>query len=88
MSREGAIAGMVCGIGFTLGYIVYFQFMEGDARDYLFGISPEGIGTIGMLINFVVSFVVNMFSPAPPPEVQQMVEDIHIPSGSGEAASH
>ena len=88
MSREGAIAGMVCGIGFTLGYIVYFQFMGGEAQNYLFGISPEGIGTIGMLINFAVSFVVNLFSPAPPAEVQQMVEDIHIPSGSGEAASH
>ena len=88
MSREGAIAGMVCGIGFTLGYIIYFQFMGGDPQDYLFGISPEGIGTIGMLINFAVAFAVNAFSPEPPPEVQQMVEDIHIPSDSGEAVSH
>ena len=88
MSREGAIAGMVCGIGFTLRYIIYFQFMGGDPQDYLFGISPEGIGTIGMLINFAVAFAVNAFSPEPPPEVQQMVEDIHIPSDSGEAVSH
>ena len=79
---------MVCGIGFTLGYIIYFQFMGGDPQDYLFGISPEGIGTIGMLINFAVAFAVNAFSPEPPPEVQQMVEDIHIPSDSGEAVSH
>ncbi len=88
MSREGAIAGMICGIGFTLSYIVYFQFLGGAADDYLFGISPEGIGTIGMLINFAVSFTVNAFSPEPPAEVQQMVEDIHIPSGAGNAVDH
>ncbi len=88
MSREGAIAGMVSGIGFTLSYIIYFQFLGGDPADHLLGISPEGIGTIGMLINFAVSFTVNAFSPAPPPEVQQMVEEIHIPSGSGQAIDH
>ncbi len=88
MSREGAIAGMICGIGFTLSYIIYFQFMGGDAADYLFGISPEGIGAIGMLINFAVSFTVNAFSPDPPAEVQAMVENIHIPSDSGDAIDH
>ena len=88
MSREGAIAGMICGIGFTLSYIIYFQFMGGDAADYLFGISPEGIGAIGMLINFAVSFTVNAFSPDPPAEVQAMVENIHIPNDSGDAIDH
>ncbi|MFP6619132.1 MAG: sodium:solute symporter family protein [Pirellulaceae bacterium] len=88
MSREGAIAGMICGIGFTLGYIIYFQFMGGTKEQHLFGISPEGIGTIGMLINFAVAFGVNLFSPPPPQEVQDMVENIHIPSGASEATTH
>lgn len=88
MSREGAIAGMACGIGFTLSYIIYFQFLGGDAKNYLFGISPAGIGTIGMLINFAVAFSVNLFSPPPPLEVQEMVENIHIPSGAGETTTH
>ena len=88
MSREGAIAGMISGISFTLGYIVYFQFLGGDPADYLLGISPEGIGTLGMLINFAVSFTVNIFSPAPPLEVQQMVEEIHVPSGASGAVDH
>ena len=88
MSREGAISGMACGIGFTLGYIIYFQFLGGDAKNYLLGISPAGIGTIGMLINFGVAFFVNLFSPPPPQEVQDMVENIHIPSGATEATTH
>ena len=88
MSREGAIAGMICGIGFTLSYIIYFQFMGGTKEQHWFGISPEGIGTIGMLINFAVAFGVNLFSPPPPQEVQEMVENIHIPSGAGETATH
>ena len=88
MSREGAIAGMICGIGFTLGYIIYFQFLGGTKEQHLFGISPEGIGTIGMLINFAVAFSVNLFSPPPPQEVQDMVESIHIPTGAREATPH
>ena len=82
MSREGAIAGMLCGICFTLGYIIYFQFMGGTPDQLLFGIVPEGIGFVGMLINFAVAFGVNIFSPPPPQEVQEMVESIHIPTGS------
>jgi len=88
MSREGAISGMICGIGFTMGYIIYFQFLGGTKEQYLLGISPEGIGTVGMLVNFVVAFGVNTFSPAPPQEVQEMVENIHIPTGAGEATLH
>jgi cation/acetate symporter len=88
MSREGAIAGMICGIGFTMGYIIYFQFLGGTKEQYLFGISPEGIGTLGMVINFATAFLVNTVSPPPPLEVQKMVENIHIPSGAGEASDH
>lgn len=88
MNREGAIAGMLSGILFTFGYITYFQFLDGTPDQYLFGITPEGIGFVGMLINFVVAFVVSAFTPAPPQEVQAMVATIHIPSGSGEASQH
>lgn len=88
MNREGAIAGMLSGILFTFGYITYFQFLDGTPDQYLFGITPEGIGFVGMLINFAVAFIVSAFTPAPPQEVQDMVESIHIPSGSGGASHH
>lgn len=84
VNKEGAVTGMICGITFTFAYIVYFQFIA-DHTDYLFGISPEGIGFVGMFINFIVTFVISAFTPAPPQEVQDMVEHIRIPSGAGEA---
>jgi cation/acetate symporter len=87
MNKEGAIAGMITGIGFTLSYIVYFQFLT-ESKDYWFGISPEGIGFIGMLFNFTVAFVVSRMTPAPPQEVQDMVENIRIPKGAGQASDH
>jgi cation/acetate symporter len=88
MNREGAIAGMLCGISFTIGYIIYFQFLGGTKEQYLLGITPEGIGFVGMLINFAVSFAVSAFTPPPPQAVQDMVESIHIPKGAGEASDH
>jgi cation/acetate symporter len=88
INREGAIAGMLSGITFTIGYIIYFQFLGGKKENYLFGITPEGIGFVGMLINFVVAFLVSRCTPAPPLEVQEMVENIHIPIGAGDAAVH
>lgn len=88
MNKEGAISGMACGITFTIGYIVYFQFLGGTKEQYFLGISPEGIGFVGMLINFAVAFVVSAFTPPPPQEVQDMVESIHIPKGSGAASDH
>ncbi len=87
INKQGAIAGMISGISFTLGYIVYFQFIT-DSKEYWFGISPEGIGFLGMLINFVVAFAVSSFTPPPPLEVQKMVEQIRIPKGAGEATGH
>ena len=80
MNKEGAIAGMIAGIGFTFSYIVYFQFMGGVSEQYLFSITPEGIGFIGMIINFIISFIVCMFTSSPPKDVVEMVEEIHIPS--------
>jgi cation/acetate symporter len=79
INKEGGIAGMVSGIVFTSGYIIYFQFLGGLTSQYLFGISPEGIGFVGMLINFSVAFVVSYLTPPPPAEVQRMVGDIHLP---------
>ncbi|MEO1856195.1 MAG: sodium:solute symporter family protein [Rubritalea sp.] len=86
VNKQGAITGMICGIGFTIGYIVYFQFLDGPKDQLLLGISPAGIGFVGMLVNFLVTIVITSFTPAPPKEVQEMVESIHIPSGAGEAS--
>lgn len=83
MNREGAVAGMVSGITFTAAYIVYFRFVNpgADTPDHWwFGISPEGIGTVGMLINFAVALTVARFSAPPPERVQELVEEIRVPS--------
>lgn len=82
MNREGAISGMVCGLLFTAVYIVYFRFINPAAdtvAHWWFGVSPEGIGTVGMLLNFAVAILVSRFFPAPPEEVQRMVEQIRVP---------
>lgn len=82
MNKEGAIAGMIVGIAFTAGYIVYFKFIDPAANisdNWWFGISPEGIGTLGMIFNFLVAVAVCRFFPAPPEKVQRLIEDIRIP---------
>ncbi|MBT4160059.1 MAG: cation acetate symporter [Gammaproteobacteria bacterium] len=82
MNKEAAISGMVTGLTFTFAYIVYFKFIapaDNNADHWWFGISPEGIGTLGMIINFIVSLVVCRFTPAPPEEVQALVENIRVP---------
>lgn len=91
MNREGAIAGMVTGLTFTFAYIVFFKFVAPDlntAEHWFLGISPEGIGTVGMVLNFLVAFAVRLATAAPPPEVQDLVEDIRVPSGAGIAHAH
>lgn len=80
MNHQGAISGMIVGITFTAAYIIYFKFLGGTQDQYLFDISPEGIGTLGMIINFIVAFSVKAFTPAPPKEVQEMTEKIRYPS--------
>ena len=60
----------------------------GGPEDWWFGISPEGFGTIAMMVNFLVSFTIHKFYPAPPDEVQQMVEEIRYPRGAGKAVEH
>lgn len=88
MNKEGAIAGILVGLIFTFGYIVYFVFMGGDKADYLWGIAPTGIGTIGTVLHLIVAFVVSRMTPPPPQDVQDLVERIRIPSGAGEAIDH
>ncbi|NQU45936.1 MAG: cation acetate symporter [Chlorobium sp.] len=91
MNKEGAIAGMLTGIIFTAAYIIYFKFVNPGMNKpefWLFGISPEGIGTLGMLINFAVSFVVSRLTPAPPQEIQELVDSLRYPKGAGEASAH
>jgi cation/acetate symporter len=82
MNREGAIAGMIVGLIFTLAYIAFFKLMypEYNTPEYWwFGISPEGIGTLGMIVNLIVSLAIGMIYPDPPEEVQTMVESIRYP---------
>ncbi|WMN61482.1 cation acetate symporter [Pseudoalteromonas xiamenensis] len=91
MNKEGAIAGMVSGITFTAAYIIYFKFVSPElnsSANWLFGISPEGIGTIGMAVNFVVAAVVLKLTKETPVEVQEMVESIRSPKGSSAAHAH
>ena len=83
MNREGAIAGMVTGLTFTFLYIGYFKLWAPEganiADNWLFGISPEGIGVIGMLLNFAVAIGVAKFTSAPPAEVARLVDNIRVP---------
>jgi cation/acetate symporter len=95
MNKEGAITGMVVGISLMLFYMLKFKFgifdggkaaVAGLRTQWWFGISPEGFGSIAMLINFVVSFIVNHFTAPVPEVVQEIVENIRIPRGAGEAS--
>ena len=88
-NKQGAIAGMLIGLFFTYAYIEYFKGLflkwagapwgEDVAANWLFGISPEGIGVIGMLLNFVVAIVVSHMTSPPPEDIQHMVEHIRVP---------
>jgi cation/acetate symporter len=88
MNKEGAIAGMVVGILAMLFYMTKFKFGwfgGGERADWWFGISPEGFGSIAMILNFIVSITIMKFTPPPPEDVQEIVENIRIPSGAGGA---
>jgi len=81
-TKEGAMLGMISGILFTAAYIIYFKFVNPSAnvaQNWLWGISPEGIGTIGMVINFVVMYGVSKFTKEPPQHVQDMVGSLRFP---------
>ena len=87
MNKHGAIAGMLAGFTFTAAYIIYFKTINpaaDNAANWWLGISPEGIGSIGTLANLTVAIIISKFTPAPPKDVQAIVEDIRLP---GEAAA-
>lgn len=91
MNREGAISGMIVGITLMLFYMLKYKlqyFGGGTAEDWWFGISPEGFGTIAMVVNLVVSIGVSRMTPEPPTEVQDIVENIRVPRGAGAAHIH
>lgn len=88
MNKAGAIAGISVGLIFTFAYIVYFVFMGGDPKDYLFGVAPVGIGTIGMVLHFIVALIVSRITEPPPAHIQELVENIRIPRGAGDAHVH
>lgn len=88
MNMQGAISGMIAGLMFTASYILYFKYLGGTPDQYLWGISPEGIGTLGMIVNFVVAFGVAMVTPKPPQNVIDMIEEIRIPRGAGQSIEH
>ena len=82
MNKEAAITGMLVGLTFTFSYIVYFKFISpemNNAEHWWLGVSPEGIGTLGMLFNFAASLLVMRFTPPPPEHVRQMVQNIRVP---------
>ncbi|MBT8307082.1 MAG: cation acetate symporter [Maribacter sp.] len=94
MNSKGAIAGMIVGITLMLFYMIRYKtgligVMDArPASEWWFGTSPEGFGTIAMIVNVIVSVVVSRMTEAPPENVQEMVENIRIPSGAGEASNH
>ena len=97
MNKEGAVSGMIVGLLLMLFYMLKFKFgifdggkeaVDGLKESWWFGISPEGFGSVAMIVNFIVAFAVQSFTPAPPQEVQDIVENIRIPSGAGEATGH
>ncbi len=94
MNKEGAVSGMVVGLLLMLFYMLKFKFgifdggksaVAGLQSNWWFGISPEGFGSIAMLVNFAVAYIVCRFTAPPPDEVQEIVENIRIPSGAGDA---
>ncbi|MDZ3823370.1 MAG: sodium:solute symporter family protein [Pseudoxanthomonas sp.] len=93
-NTAGAVSGMVAGLAFTMGYILWFKgiFITPMAanvpENWLFGVSPEGIGAVGMALNFVIAIVVSRLTAPPPRHIAEMVEHIRVPRGAGAAAVH
>jgi cation/acetate symporter len=86
MNMQGAVAGMIVGLVFTASYIVGTKYLGWP--NFVFGITAEGIGAIGMLLNFLVAYLVSRATPPPPQEIQKLVDEIRVPKGSGAAADH
>ena len=97
INKEGAIAGMVTGIGVTLFYVFQHKgfmfipgtsFLGGMPENWFLGIEPNAFGAIGAVFNFAVAFAVSRLTSAPPEHIQHLVEDIRVPAGAGAATSH
>jgi cation/acetate symporter len=91
MNRQGAITGMVLGISLMLYYMLKYKlglFGGGTQEDWWFGISPEGFGTIAMVVNMIIAIMVSRMTSPPPKDVQDIVEDIRFPKGAGKAVQH
>jgi len=90
-NKEGAISGMLVGLVFTFTYIAYFKFFSphlNNAEYWLWGISPEGIGSIGMILNFAFAIIISRLTSQPPETVQKLVDNIRVPSGPGAPSQH
>ena len=94
MNREGAIAGMVCGITLMLWYMMRYKlgwldgpFGKTSAADWWWGISPEGFGAVAMLVNLAVSLAVSRLTPGPPAHVRALTRSLRYPRGAGAAAA-
>jgi cation/acetate symporter len=97
MNKEGAIAGMLAGIGVTLFYVFQHKgimfipstaFLGDMAPNWFLGIEPNAFGAIGAIVNFIVAFAVSRVTQAPPEHIQHLVEDIRVPVGAGGATGH
>ncbi len=97
INDKAVIAGMLAGIGVTLLYVfqhhgIMFikgtEFMGGMEKNWFFGIDPKAFGSIGALVNFAVAFIVSKVTGPAPPHIQQLVENLRVPAGSGSASSH
>jgi cation/acetate symporter len=90
-NKEGAISGMLVGLVFTFTYIAYFKFFAphlNNSEYWLWGISPEGIGSIGMILNFAFAIIISRLTSQPPESVQKLVDNIRVPSGPGAPSQH
>ena len=82
LNKEGAIAGMITGLIFTASYIIYFKFINPDINNtesWFMGVSPEGVGALGMILNFAVALTISSFTKEPPEEVLDLVDEIRKP---------
>jgi len=82
INKEGAISGMLSGLLFTSIYIVYFKFINPElnhSENWMLGISPEGIGFIGMLLNFLTSILVSRFFQSPSEEIVELIDRVRLP---------
>jgi cation/acetate symporter len=97
VNKEGAIAGMVAGIGITLFYVfqhkgIFFipgtEFLGSMKPNWFMGIEPNAFGVVGAIVNFTVANLVSRVTAEPPESVRELVEHIRVPAGSGEATGH